>query len=627
MSHYQGRDLAQPGIVAWNRRYQYARDSNRLLATSLPGDPDNLPAYTDAPGYRTIYRYDAHGNMTAMPHLSTMQWDFKDQLQATAQQVVNDGAPVTTWYVYDAAGQRVRKVTENQNGARRQERIYLGGFEVYREHSNDHVTLERETLHVMDDKQRIALIEIKTIDTQSPISNPPSLVRYQCNNHLGSASLELDGDGQIISYEEYYPYGSTAYQAGRSTTEVSQKRYRYTGKERDEETGLYYHGARYYAPWLGRWVRCDPIGIKDGLNIYIYVQSNPIGFHDPTGTANVPANDTDRAIMLMKDAQLHSLLKSMSPEDRATVRASATGGFQQRVQATLDTYKLEAIRTGVTTVEHIRPKPQPIMTIEPYNAPLENVVHMEAWTPRPVVRETWEKSIDTAANSANPWYVRGGGFLGVTAGFLPTAGEQIIHGLIAMPQLAVTETVAAGEHAARASLLYERGADSAAADEVLASAQAGAEGVENTAGTVAMVGSSVRPRANVGNRAESGVFDVVNNGGTPAQFFGRETGPRFAVGRNLMEGIEYKGRRIIVSEGEAFYQSSAGTSGKQAGAWYKFYGIQTETGWVGKQLPNDLSLYQNPALKGTEVLGPTQNLTGPEVNQWLKSRGVRPYYE
>ena len=73
-----------------------------------------------------------------------------------------------------------------------------------------------------------------------------SLIRYQFGNHLGSASLELDDQAQIISYEEYTPYGSTSYQAVRSQT-VTPERYRYTGKERDEENGLYYHGARYYA--------------------------------------------------------------------------------------------------------------------------------------------------------------------------------------------------------------------------------------------------------------------------------------------------------------------------------------------------------------------------------------------
>ena len=159
--------------------------------------------------------------MTAMPHLTLMQWDFKDQLQSDrAAGGEATGTPETTYYVYDAAGQRVRKVTERQNGTRKNERIYLGGFEVYREYDGDgnSVTLERETLHVMDDKQRIALVETRT---QGNDGSPEQLIRYQFGNHLGSASLELDDAGQIISYEEYYPYGSTSYQAGRSATEVS----------------------------------------------------------------------------------------------------------------------------------------------------------------------------------------------------------------------------------------------------------------------------------------------------------------------------------------------------------------------------------------------------------------------
>ena len=90
-------------------------------------------------------------------------------------------------------------------------------------------------------------------------------------------------NGQIISYEEYYPYGSTSYQAVGSGVEVSQKRYRYTGKERDEESGLYYHGARYYAPWLGRWTVADPAGMVDGPNLYRYSRNNPVVYNDPNG--------------------------------------------------------------------------------------------------------------------------------------------------------------------------------------------------------------------------------------------------------------------------------------------------------------------------------------------------------
>jgi hypothetical protein len=60
-----------------------------------------------------------------------------------------------TWYVYDASGQRIRKVTE-KNGQIKDERLYLGGFEIYRKPADN---LVRETLHIMDDKQRIALVE------------------------------------------------------------------------------------------------------------------------------------------------------------------------------------------------------------------------------------------------------------------------------------------------------------------------------------------------------------------------------------------------------------------------------------------------------------------------------------
>jgi RHS repeat-associated protein len=62
-------------------------------------------------------------------------------------------------------------------------------------------------------------------------------------------------------HEEYHPYGSTAFSAASGAVQVSAKRYRYTGKEREEATGLYYHGASYYAAWLGRWTAADPLGI------------------------------------------------------------------------------------------------------------------------------------------------------------------------------------------------------------------------------------------------------------------------------------------------------------------------------------------------------------------------------
>jgi RHS repeat-associated protein len=121
--------------------------------------------------------------------------------------------------------------------------------------------------------------------TKGNDGSPGQLIRYQFGNHLGSASLELDGQAQVISYEEYHPYGSTSYQAVNKVIKAAAKRYRYTAKERDEETGFGNHGARYYATWLGRWTSCDPSGIKHGTCLYFFSYGNPIAYIDLNGKA------------------------------------------------------------------------------------------------------------------------------------------------------------------------------------------------------------------------------------------------------------------------------------------------------------------------------------------------------
>lgn len=267
----------------WTRAYTYGEPSsletgkknNRLTRTQV-GNGINFPetySYMDAQGN------DVHGCMTGINSMK-MAWDFEDQLQ-----MVELGNGGKAYYVYDTAGQRVRKVIQRQNGTKQKERIYLGGFEIFREYNGagGAVDLERETLHIMDDKQQITLVETKTMDVSVPVSTlPETLIRYQFSNHLGSAALELDAAGAIITYEEYHPYGTSSYQAVRSQNETP-KRYRYTGKERDEETGFSYYGARYYAPWLRRWTSCDPAGLVEGLNLQWYARNNPVTFRDPDG--------------------------------------------------------------------------------------------------------------------------------------------------------------------------------------------------------------------------------------------------------------------------------------------------------------------------------------------------------
>jgi RHS repeat-associated protein len=279
---HRSTDPAHPG---WTRQYAYnetslieaGKQSNRLSGTQVG---NAILATTET------YLYDAHGNMVRMPHLGgalpepNMHWNYKDQMRQS-----DLGGGGTAYYVYDASGQRLRKVWEKGPGVV-EERIYLGGFEIFRRHRGpidaSTTTLERVTLHVMDDKQRIALVETRVLDSAGNDRAPLQLIRYQVGNHLRSTSLELDDHGQIISFEEYAPYGSSTYQAVRSQTGVP-KRYRYTGKERDEESGLSYHGARYYAAWLGRWSSPDPAELVEGTNLFLYVLANPVRLADPSG--------------------------------------------------------------------------------------------------------------------------------------------------------------------------------------------------------------------------------------------------------------------------------------------------------------------------------------------------------
>ncbi|CAH1073239.1 SpvB/TcaC N-terminal domain-containing protein [Candidatus Nitrotoga sp. 1052] len=254
---------------SWTRDYATAENSNRLMSTQR-GDKIEDPIR---------YDYDPHGNMLNVANVAPVQyirWDYRDMIH-----FLNLQGGGLAYYNYGADKQRTRKRLERGLGTV-EERIDLGGLEIYRKFKNGTLVEEIESVHVFEGQQRVLLID-DVLQTDNARLKTGPLYRYQYSNHLGSAALELDDKAQIISYEEFHPYGTTAYEATRKQTEVP-KRYRYTAKERDEESGFNYHGARYYAGWLGRWVGCDPIGVGDGLNIYQYTANNPVIHVDPVGT-------------------------------------------------------------------------------------------------------------------------------------------------------------------------------------------------------------------------------------------------------------------------------------------------------------------------------------------------------
>lgn len=243
----------------WRRVHEYGSiaENNRLTGSRVGSLHEQ-------------FSYDIHGNTLSMPQLPELVWNHKDRLQFAKRAA--RGVP-DICFMYDGGGERVRKVRTAHNGEAFLERVYLGFYEVERRVRRGRV-IERETIHITDGATRVALIESR---------DATRTIRFQLADHLGSVSTELDEHAGVLSREEYYPYGETAFRAEPLVPRVSRKRYRFTGKERDEETGFTYHGARYYAPWLARWASPDPSGMVDGPNLYEYVRSNPIANTDPTG--------------------------------------------------------------------------------------------------------------------------------------------------------------------------------------------------------------------------------------------------------------------------------------------------------------------------------------------------------
>jgi RHS repeat-associated protein len=237
-------------------------------------------------------RFDVNGNCIYMPHLRSLEWNYRNNISKcividrAAQSKPND----EEYYVYGGDGMRVRKITQRvidvvNDTVELIEKIYLDGCEIKRITRGSTEILKRFTSRITDGTNNIALVHSWETDAHARETDnvAQKKIHYQLSNHLGSAALELDENGDVITYEEYFPYGGTSFISGRNKREIELKDYRYSGKERDDFTGLYYFGYRYYAHWIGGWLSPDPIGPEDSENLYLYVHNNPINLVDPNG--------------------------------------------------------------------------------------------------------------------------------------------------------------------------------------------------------------------------------------------------------------------------------------------------------------------------------------------------------
>ena len=300
--------------------------------------------------------WDAKGNMTAQNSQGGSQrnlvWDERNRMLGMVDNAASGNA---AHYVYDAQGERTFKLTgySNSQGADQTSETYVSLDEPTLYASpfltatatgyTKHYFAGTERLasaignggladighpivdgDVLADKRRERdsllrrvmepyplRINRNRLDTLYAMTRPDTtaeLTYFFHPDHLGSASWITDLSGRPVQHLQYKPFGGDYIDQQDPNTEYSE-RFRFTGKERDAETGFDYFGARYYSSSLGIWLSVDPMSDKyPSLSPYVYCADNPMRLVDPTGMIIDPSrlSESDKKAYNDKIKKLNS---------------------------------------------------------------------------------------------------------------------------------------------------------------------------------------------------------------------------------------------------------------------------------------------------------------------------------
>jgi RHS repeat-associated protein len=244
----------------WGNSYGYDAWGNLLKKTVTKCSAENLSATALNNNQLAGYAYDAAGNVTHDTSGLTYNYDQENRIT---------GAAGFT-YRYDADGNRVEK----SNGSTGTLYWYMSPGIV----AESDLAGNLQSEYVFFDGERVARRDF-----------PSGAVSYYFSDHLKTTDIVTDAQGNIKNESDFYPWGGELQFLANDFNH-----YKFTGKERDPETGLDYFGARYYGNAIGRFITPDwaakPVNVPyanfgnpQSLNLYSYVKNNPTTFGDPDG--------------------------------------------------------------------------------------------------------------------------------------------------------------------------------------------------------------------------------------------------------------------------------------------------------------------------------------------------------
>src|SRR5205807_8605736 len=243
----------------WGNSYVYDPWGNLNQKVVTKCTAENMSVAVNASNQLQGYSYDAAGNMIVDNSGTSYVYDAENRIRSTSG----------FSYVYDADDNRVLKTNGNTTPATGTLYWYMSPGIVAESDLSGNLQSE----YVFFDGERIARKDF-----------PGNAVSYYFSDHLKTASVITDAVGTTKSESDNYPWGGEL-----QFLNGDSNHYKFTGKERDSETGLDYFGARYLSNSMGRFVTPDPL-LNSGKpwdpqswNRYSYVLNNPLRYTDPTG--------------------------------------------------------------------------------------------------------------------------------------------------------------------------------------------------------------------------------------------------------------------------------------------------------------------------------------------------------
>ncbi len=240
--------LQHIGTNDFTRNFNYINNNNQLQSIDI-----GMTNYA--------FAYDNCGNQTQETTSRHFEWDFGNRLRAFYVQAGTSEPTQYAQYLYDAGGTRLKKLVRMQGGDYTST-VYIDDVFEYKTDGTD----EQNLLHIMDDKSRIAMVRLG-----DDFGDTTPAIKYNLEDHLGNSCYLLETNGALINKEEYYPFGETSFGS------YGKKRYKFSGKERDEESGLYYCRFRYHSAWTCRFISVDPLAPEYPHNSsYAYAENRVI---------------------------------------------------------------------------------------------------------------------------------------------------------------------------------------------------------------------------------------------------------------------------------------------------------------------------------------------------------------